>query len=99
DPLVVLEDVAVLLEPGRILVRQLLDTDALGHRPGRLRDQSHDRCLQLWRRLVRLPFDDIAAVDMLAVAPIIEDRPGRVDVDAGAGRIARKPPQTLHSDG
>ena len=37
-------------------------------------------------------------VDVLPVAPIIEERGGGVDVDARLGRVARQPAQPLHRD-
>ena len=91
-------DEAVVAEPGRALGRQLLVADPFGHGPGRLGDQADDRRLQLRRRLVGLAFDDVAVIDVLPVAPIIEERGGGVDVDPGRRRVARQPAQPLHRD-
>jgi len=79
-------------------VRELLLADALRYSPGRLRDQPVKRGLELRGRLVGFAGNDLAAVDMLPVAPKIQQRRGGVDVDSGLRRIALQPAEALHRD-
>src|SRR6185436_685804 len=99
DILPFLHDELVVAQPRLALLRQLLLADPFGHGPGRLCDEAVERRLQLWRGLVGFAGDDLATVDMLAVAPVVERGCGGVDVDPRLGRIALQPAEPLHRDG
>ena len=99
DVLAVFHDEIIVLQPRLALGRQLLLANALGYRPCGIGDEPEDRRLQLRRRLVALAVDDLAVVDVLTVAPIIEEGGGGIDVDPRPRRIALQPAQTLHRHG
>ena len=56
-----------------LLVASSFAPIAFRHTPLRLGDKLDDRRLELRRLLVRLAGDDVAMVDVLPVAPIIEE--------------------------
>ena len=99
DVLAVLHDEIIGRQPRLALARQLFLADPFGYSPCGIGDQPEDRRLKLRGRLVGFAVDDLAMVDMLTVAPIIEEGGGGIDVDPRLRRIALKPAEPLHRHG
>ena len=60
--------------------------------------EADDRRLELRGWFVRLAFDHLEMVGVLTVAPVIEERGCRVDVDPRSRRRPREPAQPFHGD-